>query len=49
MLKEIRIEASELIVSATEKIILEKLDGKKDKELIERSLHQVKDSSGGQA
>jgi F-type H+-transporting ATPase subunit b len=49
MLKEIRIEASELIVSATEKILLEKLDGKKDKEIIERSLHQAKNSVEGQA
>lgn len=38
MLSEIKSEVAELVVSATEKIISEKLDSAKDKELIEKAI-----------
>lgn len=42
MLASIRKETAELVVLAVEKILVEKLDGKKDMELIRNTLEQVK-------
>ncbi len=41
MLREVKSEVAELVVLATEKVIREKIDSAKDRELIEKSITQI--------